>query len=312
MTRSTLALGAFGLAAALAAASPFVVDVTEYAIVTRFGRPVRTFTSPGLRLRVPLVDRVVRVDARVLLTEPPPTEYLTLDKKNVVARSFLAWRVADPLRYVQTVIARETAEARLSAVAASELGAALGSAPFEALVSTDGAKVRLAAIEGDVEERVRMTARRDFGIEVVALRVERLSFPQQNETAVYQRMRAERQRIAKQFRSEGEERALKVRADADLERARILAEADRTAAEIRGRAEAEAATIYADALGANPEFYRFVRTLEAYDKIIDKDTTLVLPADSPLMKSLLAGPPDAGAAAPVEDDGATTVAAAAK
>jgi membrane protease subunit HflC len=102
-------------------------------------------------------------------------------------------------------------------------------------------------------------------------------------------MRAERQRIAKQFRSEGEEQSLRIRAEADRERARLLAEAERKASEIRGQAEAEAARIYAEALAADPDFYRFVRTLEAYEKIIDKDTTVILPADSPLMKGLLGG-----------------------
>jgi membrane protease subunit HflC len=270
--------------------SGFVVDATQYAVVTRFGRPVRTYTTPGLRFRVPLIDQIVRLDARLLITEPPVAEYLTLDKKNVVARTFLTWRVHDPLRYLQTVQLRDAAEARLAAVTSSEIGAAFGSVPFEALVSTDKEKMRLAAIVDEVEGRVRDTATRQYGIDLVSLRVERLAFPQQNETSVFQRMRAERQRIAKQFRSEGEEQSLKIRAEADRERAHILAEADRKAAEIRGQAEAEAARIYADALSADPDFYRFVRTLEAYDKIIDKDTTVVLPADSPLMKGLLVGP----------------------
>ncbi|HVN86246.1 MAG TPA: protease modulator HflC [Candidatus Binatia bacterium] len=279
---------AFGLAAALA--SPFAVDTTEYAIVTRFGRPVQSYTTPGLRFRVPFIDQVVRLDARLLMTEPPVSEYLTLDKKNVVARAFLAWHVEDPLRYLQTVVLREAAEARLSAVTGSEIGAAFGSVPFDALVSTDPDKMRLGAIVGQVEGRVRDTAAREYGIRLVALRLERLSFPQQNEASVFQRMRAERQRIAKQFRSEGEEASLKIRAEADRERARVLSEAERKAAEIRGKAEADAARIYADALAADPDFYRFVRTLEAYDKIIDKDTTVVLPADSPLMKGLMTGP----------------------
>ena len=278
------------LVALAALGSAFVVDTTEYAVVTRFGRPLRTCTTPGLRFRVPLVDQVVRLDARLLMTEPPAAEYLTLDKKNVVARTFLTWRVEDPLRYLQSVQLREAAEARLATVTSSEIGAAFGSVPFEALVSTDADKMRLAAIVEQVEQRVRETAAREYGVVLVSLRVERLAFPQQNEASVFQRMRAERQRIAKQFRSEGEEQALRIRAEADRERARILAEADRKAADIRGQAEAEAARIYADALAGDPDFYRFVRTLEAYDKIIDKDTTVILPADSPLMKGLLGGP----------------------
>jgi membrane protease subunit HflC len=274
---------------AIAVGSAFVVDTTEYAVVTRFGRPVRTYTTPGLRFRIPFVDQVVRLDARLLMTEPPAAEYLTLDKKNVVARTFLTWRLDDPLRYLQTVQLRDAAEARLAAVTSSEIGAAFGSVPFDALVSTDADKMRLGAIIDQVEQRVRDTASREYGVNLVSLRVERLAFPQQNEASVFQRMRAERQRIAKQFRSEGEEQSLKIRAEADRERARILAEADRKASEIRGQAEAEAARIYAEALAADPEFYRFVRTLEAYDKIIDKDTTVILPADSPLMKGLLGG-----------------------
>jgi membrane protease subunit HflC len=149
--------------------------------------------------------------------------------------------------------------------------------------------MRLDEIVRQAEERLRASAR-EYGIRLVALRLERLAFPQQNEASVFQRMRAERQRIAKQFRSEGEEQAIKIRAEADRERARILSEAERKAAEIRGAAEADAARVYADALGADPDFYRFVRTLEAYDEIIDENTTVVLPADSPLMKGLMDGP----------------------
>jgi membrane protease subunit HflC len=269
--------------------SAFVIDATEHAVVTRFGRPVQTYTTPGLHFRLPFVDQVVRLDARLLMTEPPTAEYLTLDKKNVVARTFLTWRVANPVRYLQTVQLRDAAEARLAAVSSSEVGAAFGSVSFDALVSTNPVTMRLGAIVDEIEQRVRETAAREYGIDLVSLRVERLAFPQQNEASVFQRMRAERQRIAKQFRSEGEEQSLRIRAEADRERARLLAEAERKAAEIRGRAEAEAARIYADALAVDPAFYRFIRTLEAYDKIIDQNTTVILPADSPLMKGLLGG-----------------------
>jgi modulator of FtsH protease HflC len=288
--RSFALLVALAVLVLLAAVgSAFVVDTTEYAVVTRFGRPVRTYTTPGLRFRVPLIDQVVRLDARLLMTEPPAAEYLTLDKKNVVARTFLTWRVDDPVRFLQTVQLRDAAEARLAAVISSEIGAAFGSVSFDALVSTDPKKMRLGPIVDEVEQRVRDTAARAYGVNLVSLRVERLAFPQQNEASVFQRMRAERQRIAKQFRSEGEEQSLRIRAEADRERARLLAEAERKASEIRGQAEAEAARIYAEALAADPDFYRFLRTLEAYEKIIDKDTTVILPADSPLMRGLLGG-----------------------
>ena len=289
MKRVAMVLGLAVAGAVVALGSAFVVDTTQYAIVTRFGRPVRTYRVPGLHFRVPLVDQVVRLDARLLMTEPPTAEYLTLDKKNVVARTFLVWRVAEPVRFLQSVQLRDAAEARLAAVTSSEVGAALGSVSFDALVSTDPEKMRLGAIVDGVEQRVRETAAREYGVDLVSLRVERLAFPQQNEASVFQRMRAERQRIARQFRSEGEEQSLRIRAEADRERARLIAEAERKAAEIRGQAEAEAARIYAGAVAADPDFYRFVRALEASEKIIDKETTVILPSDSPLMKFLLGG-----------------------
>jgi len=292
--RIVLALGLV-VVLGIGLASLFVVSEGEYAIVTRFGQPVQTYRTPGLRMRVPIADQVVRVDARLLLTEPPVAEYLTLDKKNVVARVFLAWQVDDPLRYVQTVQNRESAELRLAALTSSEMGAAFGSVPFDSLVSPDSAKMRLDETVSQVDGRVREAVAAQYGIRLVALRVERLSFPSQNEESVFQRMRAERERIATQFRSEGEEAALKVKAAADRERAQILSDAERRAAETRGQAEAEAARVYADALGSDPEFYRFSRTLEAYDKIIDKNTTIVLPADSPLMRGLTTGPAGLGA-----------------
>ena len=211
MNRLAMFVGLAVAGALVAFGSAFVVDTTEYAVVTRFGRPVRTYVAPGLHFRVPLVDQVVRLDARLLMTEPPTAEYLTLDKKNVVARTFLVWHVSDPVRFLQSVQLRDAAEARLAAVTSSEIGAAFGSVSFDALVSTDAEKMRLGAIVGGVEQRVRETAAREYGIDLVSLRVERLAFPQQNEASVFQRMRAERQRIARQFRSEGEEQSLRIR-----------------------------------------------------------------------------------------------------
>ena len=162
MKRVGLLVGFARRARRRARLAAFVVDTTEYAVVTRFGRPVRTYTTPGLRFRVPLIDQVVRLDARLLMTEPPVAEYLTLDKKNVVARVFLTWRVDDPLRYLQTVTLREAAEARLAAVTSSEIGAAFGSVPFDALVSTDPQKMRL----GTIVETGRRTGARDGGARV--------------------------------------------------------------------------------------------------------------------------------------------------
>jgi membrane protease subunit HflC len=270
---------------------PYVVDATEYAVRTRFGRPVEVVQSPGLHFKLPLVDEVTRLDARLLYFDPPTAEFLTEDKKNVVVSPFVVWRIEDPLRFLQKLYTRENAESRLSDLVASEMGTALGRLPFSGLVSAVEGEAHFAAASAAIAERVRKRASEDYGLRVADVGIRRLAFPDQNREAVYSRMRAERERIARRFRSEGEEEAIKIRAEADQERTKLLADAYRTSAELKGRGEAEAARVYADAVNRDPGLYRFLRTLESYDKVLDEKTTLVLPADAPLLRLLTAGPP---------------------
>lgn len=269
----------------------YVVDVTEYAVVTRFGNPVAIHTEPGLRFD-PLkpIDSITRIDARLLVLDLPPSEYLTEDKKNVVASAYALWQVDDPLQYLQRVYSRLGAESRITDILSSEIGAALGSVPFSALVSTDSTEIRLAEVVKSIHDKSRDRILRDYGVRLEEFRLKRLAFPSQNKESVFQRMRAERQRIARRYRSEGEEEATKLRAEADRESSEINASARRQAQEIRGEGEAEAARIYADAVRKDPDFYHFLRTLESYEKIIDGNMTLVIPGDSQLMELLMKGP----------------------
>ena len=268
---------------------PYVVEATEYAVRTRFGRPVSVVTKPGLNARVPLVDDVARLDARLLYFDPPAGEFLTNDKKNIVVTPFVLWRIEDPLRFLQTLVSRENAEARLSDLVASELGAALGSVPFTRLVSATPGEADLSGVVAAIGERVRKRAAADYGVKVVDVRLKRLAYPEQNLLSVFGRMRSERERIARRFRSEGEEAALKIRAEADREKTRLLSEAYRKAEEEKGAGEAEAARIYAKATNQDPELYKFLRTLRAYEKILDEKTTLVLPGDSDVLRLLTDG-----------------------
>lgn len=274
---------------------PYVVDATEYAVRTRFGRPVAVVTAPGLHARVPLVDEVARLDARLLYFDAPAGEFLTNDKKNIVVTPFVLWRVEEPLRFLQTLVTRESAEARLADLVASETGAALGAVPFNRLVSATAGEADLAGVVAGIGERVRKRAASDYGVKVVDVRLKRIAFPEQNLLSVFGRMRSERERIARRFRSEGEEAALKIRAEADREKTRLLAEAYRKAEEEKGAGEAEAARIYARATNQDPELYKFLRTLRAYDTILDEKTTLVLPGDSDVLRLLTEGasPPPA-------------------
>ena len=181
---------------------------------TRFGRPVAVVTTPGLHARVPFVDDVARLDARLLNLDPPAGEFLTNDKKNIVVTPFVLWRIEDPLRFLQTLVTRESAEARLADLVASETGAALGAVPFTRLVSATAGEADLAGVVAGIGERVRERAAADYGVKVVDVRLKRIAFPEQNLLSVFGRMRSERERIARRFRSEGEEAALKIRAEA--------------------------------------------------------------------------------------------------
>jgi membrane protease subunit HflC len=281
------------LAALLILAGPcffFTVQQTEYAVVTRFGKPVETFMEPGLKFRpLRLAENVQKFSNRLLVYDTPDMECLTRDKKNVVVSSFAIWQIKEPLVFMQRVFNRRGAEARLSDIISSELGSALGNTLFGGLVNTDGEAFMLPEVVAPVLERCRRRAEEDLGVLVVDFRIRRLNFPEQNKQSVFKRMRAERERIATRFRSEGEEQSMIIRSEAERERTEILAEAEKEASEIRGAGEALAAQHYTAAIKKNPEFYKFLRTLESYEKIIAGQTTLVIPTDSELMKLLVEG-----------------------
>jgi len=269
-----------------------VVDETEHVVVTQFGRPVAVHSDPGLRLKAPTpLQRATRFDKRILFSPGRETELLTADKKNVLVSTYLSWRIADPLKYLAALRTREFAEARLEALAQSELGSALGDLPFDELVPAEDDGRGLVGLEQRVHDASARVAASDFGIEVVSFGITRLSFPTQNLRSVFARMRAERERIARGYRSEGKAEAQKIRAQADRQRADILATAEAEAARLRGEGEAEAARTYAEAYGDHEEFYGFLRTLESYEKVLTGNTTLVLPADSPFLELLVSRRP---------------------
>jgi membrane protease subunit HflC len=270
----------------------FTVDETESAVLLRFGDPVRTVTEPGLQLKLPWpVDRAVAFDRRLLVfdvprRDEPPRELLTLDKKNIEVASYTCWRIADPLRFLETVRDRENAEAYLSDIVVSELGKLLGRHELRALISVDPADLRLAEITAAVRETCGAAASQECGVEMVDFRIKRINLPEQNRESVFERMRAERKQIATRYRSEGDQEASAIRADADQERLEILAAARREVLEIQGRAEAEAARIYNEAYAQDRSFYEFLRTLESYEKTLTSKTTLFLPQDMEYLKVL--------------------------
>lgn len=268
----------------------FAVSVAEYAIVLRFGSPVRVVTAPGPGVKLPFpIDRVARIDRRLLVldlpaSDEPARELLTRDKKNIEVQSYACWRVQDPLRFLQTVGGRDGAESYLRDIVVSELGKQLGRHDLSALISVTPSDLQLAEISGAVRAVCGVAAVRECGVEVVDFRVKRINLPEQNRESVFERMRAERKQIATRYRSEGEQQASAIRADADRERMEILSEARRQALEIQGQAEAEAARVYNQAYGKNHEFYEFLRTLASYEKTMTDRTTILLPPGMEYLK----------------------------
>ena len=281
IARIAAVIGILALVAGVSRLCVFVVDSTEYAIVTDFGNPTQVVRSPGLGFKYPY-QSVRTIDRRLFVYASPSSEFLTSEKTPVVAAGTVLWRVADPRRYFETVFDRAGAESRLGDILFAELGATLGRNPLTAFFSVDTAAYRVNAIVAGMTQRCHDTALRDYGIEVVDLQLRGFDFPKQNRLRLYTRMKSERGRISMLYRSEGEEEGLKVRAVAEEERARIIGRATEVSQQRRGEGDGEAARIYADALGRAPNFYAFLRTMEASRNVVHKGTTMVLPADSAL------------------------------
>lgn len=267
------------------------VKETEFVLITQFGRPLYAIANAGLHVKWPF-QSATSFDRRLRIYNPRPSEFLTRDKKNIVVDSYVAWKIEDPNRFLQSVGDPVSAEMRLHDIVWSGLSATLGAHDLESLVSTSDTvpAADLMDVLADLTDRAALA---DYGISVVDVRIKRLNLPEQNKQSVFARMRAERERIARQYRAEGEEQALSIRADADRQKVETLSVAYKEAETIRGQGDAESTRIYGQAYSKNPRFYKLLRTLEAYKKVLDDKTTAILSSDSELLKVLTRG--EAGA-----------------
>ena len=266
----------------------FSVRETDFVLVTQFGRPVRTITDAGLHMKW-FFQTNLYFDKRLRIYNPRPSEFLTQDKKNVVIENYVAWRIQSPERFVQTVGDPTAAEMRLHDIIWSGLSAALGTHDLDSIVSTSPDQIKAGEMLDKLTDSTDRAALEQYGIEVLDVRIKRLNLPEQNKQSVYARMRAERERIARQYRAEGEEQALSIRADADKQKEEILSVAYKEAEKVRGEGDAESTRIYSAAYSRNPRFYKLLRTLESYKKILDDKTTAILSSDSELLRVLTQG-----------------------
>ncbi len=274
-------VGILALAGVVFYSTAIVVREGQAVLITRFGRPLRAATHPGLHWKLPWpIDRGIRLDMRRQVYETGLTEMLTRDKKNLIVRTFVVWQIRDPLAFVQAVGLGGSANSKLDGLLTNAAIGTLGGYDLSALVSTNPKDLKVDQIEGDLMASTVPVARRSYGITIDQIHVERLALPEENVTAVFKQMRAERHRFAAQYQAEGDQKASQIRSAAKLEAAQIRAKGAEQAAQIRGKSAAEVQKIYADAHRIDPTLYRFTRSLQSLDKLVSGKTSIILRTDS--------------------------------
>ena len=259
----------------------FTVNEIQQAVIIQFGEPVKIIKEPGIYFKLPTpIQKIEFFSDRLLDYDSPPSTIPTKDKKFLVLDNYARWRIIDPQVFLETLRNEQGAIGRLNQIIFYELRNELGQHTQSEIVS-----INRELLMREVTLRSNEAAQ-PYGIEVVDVRIKRADYPEENKNAVFNRMRAERDREAKRYRSEGAEAALKIRAETDFEAAQISAEAYEKSQGIRGEGDAEALKIYAAAYKKGSNFYQLTRTLEAFEKSLDEKTMLVQPADTDFFKYL--------------------------
>jgi len=258
--------------------SLFVVDETKQAIVLQFGKPIKAIQEAGLYVKIPLIQNVVLFEGRLLIYDAQPTEIITRDKKTLILDNYARWKIEDPLLFLQTVRDINGAQARLDDVIYSELRVDLGKFNMTEIVSQKRTEIMQTVTERSNEKSM------EYGINIIDVRIKRADLPPENEQNIFARMKAERERIAKQYRAEGREEAAKIVAETEREKTVILAEAYKEAQQLQGEGEAESIRIYAESFNQDPQFYQFLRTLESYEDSFSDNTTILLSPDNEYIK----------------------------
>jgi membrane protease subunit HflC len=273
MTRPAIIAALVGIAAVvfMGVSALFTVTQNQQALVLQFGEVRRFINEPGLHVKTPFIQNVIYFDKRVLEVDPPAQQVILSDQKRVDVDAYARFRITDPLKFYQTVAGEVGARARLSAIINSSLRRVLGSTTLASVLSAERDRIM-----ADIQHEVGEEAKR-FGIEMVDVRLRRADLPEQTSQAIYNRMKSERDREAKEARGQGQELALQIKARADRDKIVLLAEAAREAQIVRGEGDANAIKIYADAFGKDPQFFSFYRSMQAYSNALaNGDTTMVL------------------------------------
>ncbi len=264
--------------------SCFTISEGQQALVVRLGDLRRTITKPGLHYKVPLIDTVIPLDARLLAVEIEQSEIIAADKKRLTVDAFARYKITDAAAFYRAVGNLNAADVRLQTILSSGMRRVLGLRSALDIIAGNRSEV-IENIRSEMQQETKI-----MGLQIVDVRIRRADLPKNNSEAVYQRMQSERRREAEQFRAEGNEQARITRARAERTATILVANAKRDAEIKRGEGDAERSRIFADAFGQDPVFFNMYRTLNAYVNIFkDNSTTFVLPADADVLKPLLRG-----------------------
>ena len=262
----------------LVSGAAFSIDEKEQAIITQFGKYVRTIKEPGLNFKIPFIQTLNLFDKRVLTTDAVAVEYITLDKKRVVVDHVSRWKIEDPLEFYRSVRTEAGALARLEDILVARLRQEIAKHPFIGFIREEREKI-VETVAKDAHEQARR-----FGIKIIDVRIKRADLPKEVQASVYARMQAERHRIAKRYRAEGEQKSKEIKAETDKEKEIILAKAYSQQMKLFGEGDGRATEIYISSYEQDTEFYSFLRRLQTYEQLFEGKTTILLESDSELLK----------------------------
>lgn len=282
-TRSLFVLAFIALIIATLASALFIVNETQRGVLLRFGRVINADVQPGLHVKWPVAEQIRRFDARVMTLDAPKERFLTVEKKSIIVDSFAKWRIIDVAKYYTATSGEEVRARRLLEQRINEgLRNQFAQRSLQEVVSGERDQLMI-----DLTTQLNGFTQASLGIEVVDVRVKRIDLPAEVSGPVFSRMAAEREREAREHRAKGREQAEIIRSDADRQQTVLLANAYRDAELLRGEGDAAAANIYAQAYSKNPEFYAFLRSLEAYRSAFNsKEDVMLVDPDSEFFRYL--------------------------
>ena len=259
--------------------SIFIVKEVNQAIVLQFGDPKKIILKPGLNFKIPFIQNVVFLDKRILNLDTPPEEVIASDQKRLIVDAFARFQIVDPLKFYISVGNERVARSRLATIINSRIRNVLGQQELQTLLSEDRSK-QMALIQQGVNNEAE-----NFGIKIIDVRIKRADLPQANSDAIFRRMQTEREREAKEFRAKGAEMAVTITSTADKEVTVILANAEKQSQIMKGEGDGLKNKIFADAFGQDPDFFKFYRAMQAYQKaLIGGETSMILSPDSEFFK----------------------------